>query len=244
MERTERQRQLETLISQHPTWGYSKLNRQLKADTGGGYRKQTLLDIKRKLTYRPSPTPRATERVRLITLLTQRLPNQMVRELRSLGFKDFEIAEVLSKKRKLKDGTFIDTTPPPTDGDTFSAMVQARRNLIRNIGKGDIDNGIVESYQDNGWVKEDSTLDFWQMFRRFFRDSGSPVIAKSKQTTIHFGTGNVADQKRRARERAKGQRETSRPVSERGTPVYTTDGKLAYYKPTDAKWDGKRWVRN
>ena len=238
-----KQRELEQLIRQHPDWGYARLNRGLKESTGQGIRKQVLLDVKRKVLHRAAPTPRAEARTKLIQLFVTPLPNQVVRQLRADGFKDFEIAELLAKKRKLKDGTFIDTTPP-ADGDTLDSMIKARKKLLSEVDPKDFDNVIVGAYQDNSWTKEDSTLDFWQMFRQFFRNSDSPVISKGKQTTLHFGKGNVVEQKRRARERKKGMQDRQVPVSERGTPVYTTDGRIAYYRPADAKWDGKKWSRN
>lgn len=102
MDRNERQKHLETLIRQHPDWGYTKLNKNLKETTGGGYRKQTLLDIKRKITRKSAPTPKAESRTKLIRLFTAPKPNQLVRELRSLGFKDFEIAEAIATKRQSK----------------------------------------------------------------------------------------------------------------------------------------------
>lgn len=234
MDRNERQKQLETLIRQHPDWGYVRLNKELKKDTGGGYRKQTLLDIKRKIVRKSAPTPTAESRTKLIRLFTAPKPNQLVRELRSLGFKDFEIAEALATKRhiKNKDGsiTTIDTTPPPPEGSTFENMINARLRLLQGKKPQDWDNVIVESYTDNGWTKDDDTLDFWKMFRQFFRDSDSPLIVRSKATgIIKFSKGNVAEQKRRYRERQRAMHETVKPTT-KGTPVYDTKGNIVYYQ--------------
>lgn len=243
MERTERQKALENLIRQHPHWGYVRLNNNLKETTGRGYRKQALLDIKRKIARKSAPTPKAESRTKLIILFTTPKPNQLVRELRSLGFKDFEIAEVLAKKRKLKDGTYIDTTPPPPDGSTFENMIKARLELLIGVKRDEQGMVIAKAYQDNGWLKEeDSSMDFWKMFRRFFRDSDSPLITKSKMTgAITFSKGNVAEQKRRYRDR---QRERRGAAPKERAIVSThkfTTGKIAGY---DADGRFVRYINN
>jgi hypothetical protein len=249
----EKQRQLEILIRQHPEWGYVKLNRQLKSDTGQGIRKQVLLDVKRKVLRHKAPTPVAETRTRSIKLVYQIIPADVKSDLRNSGFKDFEIKEIMAEERILKDGTIISTTPPPIDGDTLRDMAIFRQDILNGLDESQYNDAIEKNYKDNGWIKEDSSFDIWGMFRKFFDgQSAGYRFAHDKKGSGHiqFNKGNVKEQKRRARERRKGEKDTQVPVSDRGTPVYTTDGKIAYWQKAPAKpsksasWNGQKWVNN
>ncbi len=243
MANTDRQRQLENLIRQHPDWGYKKLNTELKT-SGQGIRKQTLLDVKRKVLRRAAPTPRAKARTKLIHLITVYIggatPNELVKQLRADGFKDFEIAGLLARKRKLKDGTFIDTTPPPMDGDTMTSMVQGRGSLLSDVNPENYDTVIVGSYQANGWTDDEGGMDFWKMFRQFFKNSGSP-LGKKTQTTIKFDKDDVSKQKKS--HHTKKRIATAYPSGPApGAQVINPVTGKAEWK--QARWDGYGWVLN
>jgi len=126
--------------------------------------------------------------------------------------------------------------PPPMDSVTLRAMVKARKSLSKANEDENLGAVVFESYSDNGWVYDDGSLNFWAMFRHFWKQQGgSPGIEKRKSSEpLKFDKGGIREQRATKKVGAKG--------AIGGVRAYNP--KTKQEEPVQAIWDGKRWVYN
>ena len=207
---------LNQLIRQNPTWGYRKLNKQLKVEFGSGLGTGTGRILRpqikaERITYKiPEPTirkklvkPEPRQRIR-VSWKTRKNINA----LSNAGFLPFEIREMLSTRRRLPNGKVIKVEPLPLNNPMLKEFIRERAKGIRRarrqgLSQAEIREMIIENmYGDNDFFNEQGNPDFWQEFRQFEEEykTKHPEYARPPKKRRDFISKEDLEIQRRRRE--------------------------------------------